>query len=110
MVAAEALDRGFRKSCAKRRFVGPGDRVKPGCAQRLARCEFGLAPGLSELVPRADREAIVAAIDAVADRLAEFARDRSLARDRQVGDAAPRIELVGRWKRRRWADVEAGLT
>jgi hypothetical protein len=39
---------------------------------------------------------------------AEFARDRSLVLDGEVGDAAPRIELVGRRKGVRRAGVEAG--
>ena len=51
-----------------------------------------------ELVPRADGEAVVAAIDAVAHAAAELARDRALVLDREIGDAAPRIELVGRRK------------
>ena len=63
--------------------------------------------GLCELVPRADRQAIVAAIDAISDRFAEFARDRSLVFDGEVGNAAPRIELVGRGEGGGRADVEA---
>ena len=69
---------------------------------------FVSRPACGELVPRAHREAIVAAIDAVADRFAEFVRDRSLVLDGEIGDAAPRIELVGRGKCRRRTDVEAG--
>ena len=66
------------------------------------------ARGVGEAVPRADGEAIVAAIDAVADRLAEFVRDRPLMLDRQVGDAAPRIEPVGRREGVGRAGVQAG--
>ena len=51
---------------------------------------------LGEAVPRADRQAIVAAVDAVADRLAKLVRDRPGMLDRQVGDAAARIDPVGR--------------
>jgi len=47
---------------------------------------------LRELVPGADREAIVAAIDPVADRLAEFARNRALVFDGEIGNAAAGIE------------------
>ena len=64
--------------------------------QVVARDELRLGGAAGELVPGADGEAVVAAIDAVADRLAEFARDRPLVLDGQVGDAAPRVELVGR--------------
>ena len=67
-----------------------------GARSHVARGELGLAAGLRELVPRADREAIVAAVDAVADQRAQLARDRALVLDGEVGDAAPRIEPVGR--------------
>ena len=71
--------------------------------------ERDLVRGLRELVPRADRETIVAAIDAIADRLAEFARDVALVLDGEIGNAAPRIDLVGRGERARRTDVEAGV-
>ena len=100
-VAADALDRRFREQRAKRGIVEPRQIRQRRRAQLLARGEFGFAPCLRELVPRADRQAIVAAIDAVADRLAEFVRDRALVLDREIGNAAPRIELVRRGKRRR---------
>ena len=64
--------------------------------QRVARGELRLAAGLRELVPRAHRQAIVAAVDAVAHRGAQLARDRALVLDGEIGDAAPRIEPVGR--------------
>ena len=67
-----------------------------------------LAARLRELVPRADRKAVVAAIDAVADRAPELPRDRPLVLDGEIGDAAPRIEPVGRRKGLGRADVEAG--
>ena len=67
-----------------------------------------LARGLRELVPGADGEAIVAAIDAVADRLAKLSRDRPLVLDGEVGNAAARIEPVGRRESARRAGVEAG--
>ena len=55
-------------------------------------------PGLGKLVPRAHRETIVAAEDAVADKRTQFVRDRPLVLDRQIRDAAPRIEFVRRRK------------
>src|SRR6202035_3421081 len=78
-------------------------------AQIFARGEFGLIPLLGELVPRTHRKAIVAAIDTVAYRFAEFVRDRPLVLDGQIGNAAPVIELVGRRERRGRTDIEAGL-
>ncbi|KAI1693817.1 hypothetical protein DdX_20462 [Ditylenchus destructor] len=53
-----------------------------------------------ELVPRAHCKAIVAAIDAIADPLAKLLRDRPFQLDREVGDAAARIEPIGRGKTR----------
>ncbi len=60
-----------------------------------------------EAVPRADGQAIVAAVDAVADRLPKFDRDRPVMLDGQVGDALARIDPVGRADRLRRAGVEA---
>ena len=94
---------------AESRIVEPGKFGQRRRAQRVARGKLRLVPGLRELVPRADRQAIVAAIDAVADQRPQRARDRALVLDGEVGDAAPRIELVGRGKGRGRADVEAGL-
>src|SRR5690606_6980525 len=62
--------------------------------QFLARVEGALARLLGEFVPWADGKAIVAAIDAVAHRLAELKRDMTLVLDGQVGNAAARIEFV----------------
>ena len=108
-VAADALDRRFRKQRAKRGIVEPCEIGKSRRAQFVARGEFRLAAFLRELVPRTHGEAIVAAIDAVADALAEFVRDRPLVLDGEIGNAAPRIELVGRGKCRGRADIEAGV-
>src|SRR5204862_5613964 len=72
--------------------------------------EFCLAAHLRELVPRADGEAIVATIDAVADGFTEFARDWSLALDSEIGDAAPCIELVRRGEGRGRTHLLAGVT
>src|SRR5947209_12937326 len=60
-----------------------------------------------KLVPRTNRQAIVAAENPVADQRAQFVRDRPLVLDRQVGDAAPRIEPVRRRKSIGRARVEA---
>ena len=79
-----------------------------GGAANSSRCTSRASrPGLGELVPGADREAVVAAEDAVADAFAQLRRDVPLVLDRQVGDAAPAIEPVGRRKGVRRADVEA---
>ena len=110
--------RSGRGRCASPAILA--NRARNAASSRRARSASGGArsssraaslasrPGLRELVPGADGEAIVAAVDAVADRVAEFARDRALVLDGKIGDAAPRIELVGRGKCRGRADVEAG--
>ena len=74
----------------------------------VARGELRLARGFGKFVPRADREAIVAAIDAIADGFAEFARDMSLMLDGEIGNAAARIELIGRREGLGRTDVETG--
>ena len=108
-ITADALDWRFREQRPESRVIEPNQFSEIRRAQGVARGEFGFAAGLRELVPRAGGETIVAAIDAVADRLAEFVRYRSLALDREVGNAASRIELVGCGKRRGRTDIEAGL-
>src|SRR5258708_6967337 len=94
---------------AKGRIIELREFAQARCSQLVTRGELGLAAFLRELVPRAGRETIVAAIDAIADRLAEFVRDRSLVLDREIGNAAPRVELVGRGKCRGRTDLETGL-
>src|SRR5262249_13490565 len=68
--------------------------------------ELALAACLRELVPRAYRQAIIAAEDAIADCGAEFTRDRTFVLDGEIGDATARIEPVGRGKRGGRADIE----
>src|SRR5207302_9043435 len=103
-----ALDRRFGKQRAGRRVVEPRQLGELWRSQGVPRGKLGLAAGLRELVPGADGEAIVAAVDAIAHLGAQFARDRALVLDGEIRDAAPRIEPVGRRKRRGRADVEAG--
>src|SRR6516164_411928 len=76
----------------------------------MPRRQLQLVAGLRELVPRAHRQAIVAAEDAVADRGAQLARNRPLVLDGEVRDAAARIEPIGRGKRRRRADGKTSTT
>ena len=62
---------------------------------------------LCEFVPRAHGQAIVAAIDAVAHRRAEFVRNVALVLDGEIGNAAPRIDAIGRGEGFGRAGVEA---
>ena len=100
-VAADALDRAFRKQRAEAGIVEPRQFGKSRRAQHFARFELHLAAGLGEFVPRTDREAIVAAVDAVAHQRAQFARDGALVLDGEIRDAAPRIEPIRRRETRR---------
>ena len=62
-----------------------------------------------ETVPWADSLAVIAAIDAVADQRTQLYRNAALELDRQVGDAAARIELERRDDRRGRTDINAGI-
>ena len=97
-VAPDALDGRARKQRAEAGIV---ERGELGQARRRADRRAASAPSracFGELVPRADRQAIVAAIDAVADQRPQRRIDRALVLDGEIGDAAPRIETVGRGK------------
>src|SRR6056297_3370250 len=65
-------------------------------ASRPSRGRKSSSRELRVAIPRADRLAVVAAVDAVADGGPEFQRNRAFQFDRQVGDAATRVELIGR--------------
>src|SRR6185503_4847749 len=91
-------------------LLGPGEQLdQRGAVQAVARLEVLLAGRLREAIPRAHQLAVVAAVDPVADERAQLLRDRALVLDRQVGDAAPRVELVRPADRLRRADVDAAL-
>ena len=76
----------------------------------LMRGEFYFAACDCKFVPWTDREAIVAAIDPIADQRTQFAWDLPFVLNGEVGDAAPRIETIGRGKCCRWADLQTSAT
>ena len=78
--------------------------------QAVAGREIRLAGGMRELVPRAHQLAVVATVDAVADERAQRLGNAALEFDGEVGNAAPRIELVGPEDRPRRTDLDAALT
>src|SRR3954452_988 len=80
-VAADSFDRRFCEQCAERRIVEPRKPDQIRRTQIFARGELCLPARLRELVPWAYRKAVVATIDAVADRTPELARDRASALD-----------------------------
>src|SRR5882724_9029380 len=86
----------------------PGEKLDQRClVEAVTDLEIGLGRRLRKSVPRADELAIVAAVDAVADQRAQLFGDRALVLDREVGDAAARVELVGADDGLRRADVDA---
>src|SRR5690606_5321772 len=93
-VAPDPFDRRSREQLAEARIVERQQLGKPRRRQLGPRQER-LVPrgGLRELVPRANGQGIVAAVDAISDPRAEFVRDRPFKLDRQIGNAAPGIEL-----------------
>src|SRR6185369_17880867 len=93
---ADALDGRAREEAAEAGVVEGGELGQGRGFQLRALAEVGLVRRFGELVPGADGEAVVAAIDAIAHERAQLARDRPLMLDGEIGDATPGVELVGR--------------
>src|SRR3954468_6181059 len=90
--------------------LGPGKKLdQRRLVEAIADLEIRLGRGLRESVPRADELTIVAAVDAVPDQRTQLFRNRALVLDRQVGDAAARVELVGTDDRLGRTDVDAAV-
>src|SRR4051812_43516831 len=90
--------------------LGPGEKLdQRRLVEAVADLEIRLGRGLRESVPWAHELAIVAAVDAIADQRAQLFRNRALVLDREVGDAAARIELVGTDDRLGRTDVDAAV-
>src|SRR6185437_14390257 len=76
---------------------GPGEeRHQVGIVETVAHGEIPNARGLGVLVPRTRELAVVAAVDSIADQRAQGFRNAALELDRQVGNAAARVQLVRR--------------
>src|SRR5436190_8522379 len=75
--------------------------------EAVAHLEVRLVARLREAVPGADELAIVAAVNPVANQRPQLYRDRAFVLDREIRDAAARVELVGPDDRLRWTDVDA---
>src|SRR4051812_47861888 len=70
--------------------------AKPECGCYLARGKSRFARCLSESVPRACFEAIVAAKDSISNERTQLKRDRPLQFDRQIRNASPCVQPVSR--------------
>src|SRR6185437_16562798 len=106
-VAADALYRRAREALPEGGIVEPGELRQERRRGRIAGRKAGLARRPREFVPGADGEAIVAAVDAVADQRAQRGVDMPLVLYGERGDAASRVEAIGRGKGRCRAGIEA---
>src|SRR5262249_19094142 len=108
-LVADAADRRALQALVEL-GLGPGEELhQPGAVEAVARLEVLLGARLGEAVPRADELAVVAAVDAIADEGTQLLRNRALVLDREIGDAAARVELVGTADGLRRAHVDAAL-
>src|SRR3954470_2779598 len=106
---ADAPDRGTAQALVEL-GLRPAEKVYQGRAvEPMARREIILGRGLREAVPGTDELAIVAAVDSIADERPQLLRYRALVLDREVGDAAPGVELIRTGNGPRRADVDAAL-
>src|SRR5690606_14527550 len=104
---ADTLDRRAGEARTEAGIIEPGEFGEAGRREVGPRPQLHLMRRRGELVPGADREAVVAAVDAVAHGDPELMRDRALMLDIEVTEAAPRIELERRGEGVGRADVEA---
>src|SRR5262249_27083837 len=89
-------------------LVGPGEQLgQLRGIQAVAHPEIRLGGDLRVAVPGPHQLAIVASVDPVADQGPDLDGDAPLELDREVRDAAPRVEPVGGDDRARRADVDA---
>src|SRR5437763_218741 len=108
--AAEALD---GRAAQARIDTGraPSEELRErGGIEAVTDLEVRVRRRLREFVPRTDQLAVVAAVDAIADRFAEPLGDGAPVLDGEVGDAAACIEAPGRDDGSRGAGRNAGLT
>src|SRR5690606_9002152 len=98
-LVAAATDRAAF-GAAQELVLLPGEQLgQGGLVEVVAGAEIRLVGAARELVPGADQLAVVAAVDAVAHRRAQFLGDGAVVLDREVGDAASRVDPVGRGDR-----------
>lgn len=103
-----ALDGGFAEEAAEFEVAESEEVAQAVVENGLSGVELGFLRDFCEAVPRADGEAVVAAVDAVAHHGAEFEGDGAFVLDCEVGDAASRIHGVGGSDGLGRAGVDAG--
>src|SRR5688500_3119742 len=108
-LVADAPDRRAAQPLVELRLA-PGEQLDQArLVESVSRFEVIFHAQLGKTIPRTDELAVVAAVDPVADERPQFFRDRALVLDGEVGDAAPRLELVWAADRLRRAHVDAAL-
>ncbi len=106
-VDPDAFDRAAGEQASETGILQARQPIEARRREVVARTEFRFAAGNRELVPRARRQAIVAAVDAVPHEGPERRRDRAGMFDREIGDAARRIEPERRREGLRRTGLEA---
>ncbi len=92
-------------------LLGPGEQLDQLAAiERMPRNEVHLAGEARELVPGADQLAVIATVDAIAQGFPELFGNRAAQLDREIRDAAGRIQLERRDDGLRRAHIDAGAT
>src|SRR5262249_29023881 len=97
---------------ARRKLIGrPGEQLdEVRGVQSVPHGEVWLGTRLRVLVPRARELAIVATVDAVSDQGTKLLGNAARELDREIRNAAPRVELVGGDDGAGRTGVEAGAT
>src|SRR4051812_42875550 len=108
-LVADAADRRAAQALVELGLGPPEKLDHRRVIEAIARREILLRRGLREAVPGADKLAVVATVDAVANQRPQLFRYGALVLDRQIRDAATGIELVRTGDGLRRADVDAAL-
>src|SRR5665213_339797 len=93
---ADAPNRAAAGFFQKFRFA-PGKQLRElPVIEAVPHGEVPLGGGTGEFIPRARELAVIAAVDAIADRAAKLQGYGAVELDGEVGNAAPRVETIGR--------------
>ena len=104
-VSSYPFDRRAGKHRSELAVVQGGQCCQERRGQIVPADELLMRRRLGELVPRTNCEAIIAAIDSVADRFPKIVGNRAFVFDRQVGNAAGCVELIRCREGVSWADI-----
>src|SRR5262245_28126104 len=109
-LVADAPDRRAAQPLVELGFA-PGEELhQRSLIQTVPGPEISFRRELGKPIPWANQLAVVAAVNPVADQRPQPFRDGTLVLYGQIGNAAPRVELVGPADRLRRADLHAAFT